>query len=78
MTSIRFSDNNLTEISLMSIAPYFCSHQQDSLKARKKLIHLELVNNGLTNESLETIATVIFKENKGLKIVDLSYNWIGT
>ena len=80
MEAIKFENNSMTENSLRAIAGYFCGTlilKYDSARVRTKLLHLEIVNNELTNESFETIATCVFKENKGLKTVNLSNNWFG-
>ena len=49
----------------------------DVLQARTKLLEIEIVNNELTNESLETFATSVFPENTGLRKIVLSCNYIG-
>lgn len=49
----------------------------NSLQARTKLLEIEITNNELTNESLETFASSVFPENTGLRKIVLSCNYIG-
>ena len=69
ITKLKFTSNSMTDAELKTIS--------SSFQCQPKLIHLEIVDNAISDAGLEILAKTVFKDNKQLKAVVLNNNLIG-